>query len=1002
LALVSERGEGSVRLVTVVLLILSHWSFSLFSWAGGPDPIVLSGHEHWIEEIAFSSDGRWLASGSGDRTIKIWDLETLREHITLETGHGGEGPEQGVTTVAFSPDGTVLASGGYDGKVRLWSTASWGEEWTLEIGGRVQSVAFDPGGKRLAVGGSKGLIVWDREGRASVWEQPDLGSNVRSVSFSPDGEWVASVIESTERGARTIKIWSAEGGALMHTLSHGGHGIMDVAFSTDGKILVSAGWDDRLLKLWDVETGEIVRTHLGHPFDLTSVAFSSGGRYLASADIESVVQLWEAGTGEGVRTLLGHTDYVWSLAFDPKGRWLASAGRDRTIRLWSLREMEKSPRHPRLTLAGHANGVAGLAFLSSGERAEGIALASVSCFTGRLKYWGVQMPMWLSDRGRSFLLKEPYDKEEGYAYAGRHTRAESVVGVLATSPVGYVATAGPSDHAVRLWRPGEEKPVKIFSGHTGRVASLDFSPDGGRLASAGADGFRIWNVEGGDEVHCFPEQSGALGVRFLDGDRLVLITEEGAVKTWNMQNGEKKEVRLEHAGSLKSWAIHREMLAVGTEEGEVILWDHEEGKVRRTFSGHERAVLSLAFDPEGTRLASGGEDGTIGVWDLESGKKETTLLGHGGWVLSVAFSPGGALLVSGGFDGMVRLWPMTQKEGETLEEAVVRRGGDYLMGTQKPDGSWEASSVSDLGTHPSATALSGMALLAAGAMKGEGPAREAVVKTRDWALRWVGEELTEENKWVMTASLTGLFLGSLPRQEASVREALERIKECLVRLQRPDGGWRYGDFRHEGGGDAGGMTFLTNWVVPCLVLCKERGIPLEDEVCERARGFYRKTQKEDGAYPYHAPFCWHPGGVCPERHLPSDPGRSIGALWAMHLLGMEGEPAYEKTLAFAREHWRGVAGAKHGPAWSLWNVGMGLRSMDKTVGLWNAFWDFHRDDILVGQADNGSIRVDAPVGADYPMDANYGPVYTTALYVHFLALRDQPLLLHRLKPLGKK
>jgi WD40 repeat protein len=367
----------------------------------GREAVVLSGHGHGVEEVAFSPDGRWLVSGSGDGTVKIWDMETFRESRTIESGHRpGKGrSEQGVTTVAFSPDGKLLASGGYDGKVRLWDGVSWEEVGSFEGGGgAVRSVVFHPKadrtagnnpivrnweGDRLAVGGVGMLKVWSVQDRVVVWEKSDLGGAVLSVAYSSDGMFLASVIKnlSNQDARATIKVWDAEGGELLHTLNHGRSNIWDVAFCERGVIhtgadrkqglvtalMASAGWDDRLLKLWNARTGELVRTHLGHPFDLSSVAFSRGGyslrgHYLASADIEPVVQLWDMDTGEGVRTFLGHTDYVTSLAFDPKGRWLASSSRDKTVRLWPLGSVAKEPVHPRKTLKGHANGVMGVAF----------------------------------------------------------------------------------------------------------------------------------------------------------------------------------------------------------------------------------------------------------------------------------------------------------------------------------------------------------------------------------------------------------------------------------------------------------------------------------------------------------------------------------------------------------------------------------------------------------------------------------------------------------------
>jgi len=242
-------------------------------------------HSEDVFSVTFSPDGRLLASGSGDNTVKLWDVATGALVRTL-TGH----------SVAFSPDGGLLASGSLDNTVKLWDVATGALARTLA--GHINSVA--------------------------------------SVAFSPDGRRLAS--GSVDN---TVKLWDVATGEELRVLA--GHTLIvdSVAFSPDGRLVASGSFGTTIL-LWDVATGALVRSLAGHTswISVTSVAFSPDGRLLASGSGDETVKLWDVATGREVRTLSGHSDCVWSVAFSPDGRLLASASSDCTVRLWPVEEGE--------------------------------------------------------------------------------------------------------------------------------------------------------------------------------------------------------------------------------------------------------------------------------------------------------------------------------------------------------------------------------------------------------------------------------------------------------------------------------------------------------------------------------------------------------------------------------------------------------------------------------------------------------------------------------------
>lgn len=280
----------------------------------------LSGHSSAVNAVAFSPDGKWLATGSRDHTVKLWDAITGQELLTIK-GH-----EADVSSVSFSPDGKHLVTGSWDRTAKVWDATTGRELLTLNgHSSSVSSAAFSLDGKRLVTGGWDRIVkVWDVASGQTLLALAGHTASVSSVAFSPDGKRLM-----TGSLDRTAKVWDATTGQELLVLKGHTLDVYAVAFSPDGKQLVTGSWD-HTVKVWDAMTGHELRTLKGHEDGIFSIAFSSDGKRLVTGSMDTTAKVWDVFTGHELLTLKGHSDNVRAVAFSPDGKRFVSGSDDRT------------------------------------------------------------------------------------------------------------------------------------------------------------------------------------------------------------------------------------------------------------------------------------------------------------------------------------------------------------------------------------------------------------------------------------------------------------------------------------------------------------------------------------------------------------------------------------------------------------------------------------------------------------------------------------------------
>ena len=499
---------------------------------------TLEGHTWDVTSVAFSPDGTILASGSGDGTVKLWDVATRTNTATLEDN------PYGVESVAFSSDGTTLATASLY-SIKLWDVATRTNTATLE-GEYFESVAFSPDGTTLATASWDGIRLWNVATHTStaILEETPYGG-VESVAFSPDGTTLASRGGERRLFDGEIKLWDVATGNAAILEGHT-RNVSSVAFSPDGTTLAS-GSKDKTVKLWDVATRTNTATLEGHTRAVTSVGFSPDGATIVSGSDDGTVKLWDVATRTNTATLKGHTDEVTSVAFSPDGTIVASGSEDETIKLWDVAEAAQPHPSELVKISGDdQQGTPGAALPDPlivevrdqyGNSLSGVqATFTVTAGEGKLSGQATVEHVTTDANGRAertltlgpgpgtyTLVRVSAGRELVIFSAGTPDIQRSMDGDYWTwhVPDGAIARLGKgwildiaysadgtrlavgSSIGVWVYNALTGAEIDLLKGHTDAVRSVAFNPNGSTLASGSGDGtIRLWDATTGQ--HNYP------------------------------------------------------------------------------------------------------------------------------------------------------------------------------------------------------------------------------------------------------------------------------------------------------------------------------------------------------------------------------------------------------------------------------------------------------------------------------------------------------------------
>ncbi|MCI0640909.1 MAG: WD40 repeat domain-containing protein [Gemmataceae bacterium] len=645
-----------VLLALFTLLGFSFWSLDAGDKKGPEILTILKGHSELVYNLAFSSDGKHLATASFDNTVKLWEAATGKE---IKTFGGPQGHQKMVLSVALSNDGSMIASGSVDNTLKIWDVPLGSPLRNLAAQEAVIAVTLSADSAKLAVGTKDGLVkVFTTAEFKELFKCEKHDSAVTSLAFSANGQVLAS------SGAdKTLRFWNAANGQLMAIVGAHTAAANAVAIHPNNNAAYSVG-DDGLLKTWNVPP-PASKPMPAHAANIHALVLSADGNQVWTGGADKIVRQ-SLTQGKEVRVFSGVNGEIKSLAVHPQGNLLAAGATDNRLHLWNVADGK-----PVTQWVAHSGSVT-----SAGFHPQNPQLMTAGA-DGLVKIWALPTPARVLSHPDAVLTATPIVNGQklltGSAdkilrlwdvaklnverqFAG-HTGP--VTAAVANANAQLIVSGG-GEGTIRIWNPATGKESDILLGHNAGITSLALNPAGNVLVSTGADGqVGAWQLPIAPvKAMPHPDQIAAVALS-SDATKLVTGGADKIARLWHLANAAKERDFPGPTLAITSVALspNGTLVAAGSADKTVHVWSVADGKLLQKIA-LPAVVQAVAFHPDNKTLAAGLADNTLKLLGAGDGKEMKSLGGHSGAVQALAFSAKGDLLFSGGADKSVQIWTL--------------------------------------------------------------------------------------------------------------------------------------------------------------------------------------------------------------------------------------------------------------------------------------------------------------------------------------------------------
>lgn len=646
----------------------------IFVWdiATGKNKKIFETDNERITDVRISHDGHFAISISDGNIVDVWDLIANQRVCQLE-GHVSH-----ITCLEMTKTG-YIATGSVDKTIRIWDLGGLVCHKVLKgHKDKVLCVAVTPCGKKVFSGGEDHSVgIWNIESGECLGIFEGHKDGVNCIVVSPNGKYAVSASWD-----QTLRVWDVESCQCLQVLEGHSGIINSVVISADSKKVISAGEDKNIL-IWNIETGDCINSLEGHAVSVTCLKIGEQTQTIVSGSWDHTIKMWDMDSGECLNSLEGHTDLVNAIAMTKDESYMLSGGDDPVLRVWKDITTEMCPyfkepplsymiESPKLQSFGNIleQRLIGKLFTKAQQHIkEGNVARSFELFREIQEMKEFEKNNRILEVIASTAIQNNFKRNKTRKIWSPRTLSphKNALSVFATTAENDILAAASYDGSISLWNVEEMKKTDVLKGHSDYITSMDISSNKRFLISGSRDKtIRLWELQTGQCIYSLSgHKHWVEKVKFSDdGRKIISGSRDGTITIWETKSGDVVHNLTNHTDIINNLEIvpQKEQIISTSHDRSIRIWDIETGKCLYTLERHREHVSCIAIVPNSPYIVSGGWDHVLYLWNLQDGSFVRKFSGHSSWINTISVSHDGKTIVSASLDKTIRVWELDTGE----------------------------------------------------------------------------------------------------------------------------------------------------------------------------------------------------------------------------------------------------------------------------------------------------------------------------------------------------